>query len=83
MICDWGKAIAAMEVGVPIGPILIVCPAALKLNWRREIRMAFPEAPIEVVGFDSQPVKNARWIIVNYDLLSKHAENEATSTTGG
>ena len=43
-----------------------MCPAALKLNWRREIRMIFPEALIEVVGFDSEPVKDARWIIVNY-----------------
>jgi SWI/SNF-related matrix-associated actin-dependent regulator 1 of chromatin subfamily A len=68
------QAIAAMEVGAPTGPILIVCPAALKLNWRREIRMIFPEALTEVVGFDSQAVKDARWIIVNYDLLKKHAE---------
>jgi SWI/SNF-related matrix-associated actin-dependent regulator 1 of chromatin subfamily A len=68
------QAIAAMEVGVPTGPILIVCPAALKLNWRREIRMIFPEALIEVVGFDRKPVNDARWIIVNYDLLRKQAE---------
>src|SRR6187399_3064650 len=64
------QAIAAMEVGASTGPILIVCPAALKLNWRREIRMIFPEALIEVVGFDSQPIKDAHWIIVNYDLLT-------------
>jgi SNF2 family DNA or RNA helicase len=63
-----------MEVGIPTGPILIVCLAALKLNWRREIRNIFPDALTEVVGFDSQPVKNARWVIVNYDLLRKHAE---------
>src|SRR6516164_9104393 len=68
------QAIAAMEVGVLTGPILIVCPAALKLNWRREIRMIFPQALIEVVGFDRQPVQDARWTIVNYDLLRKHAE---------
>ncbi|QIG49467.1 DEAD/DEAH box helicase [Nordella sp. HKS 07] len=68
------QAIAAMEVGAPDGPILIVCPAALKLNWRREIKMVFPNALIEVIGFDSQPVEGARWIIVNYDLLRKNAE---------
>src|SRR6476620_7131224 len=50
------QAIAAMEVGAEEGPILIVCPAALKLNWRREIKMVFPDAPTEVVGFDKQPV---------------------------
>jgi SWI/SNF-related matrix-associated actin-dependent regulator 1 of chromatin subfamily A len=65
------QAIAAMEVGVSDGPILIVCPAALKLNWRREIGMVFPEAVTEVVGFDRQPVEDPRWIIVNYDLLRK------------
>src|SRR5262245_47555169 len=68
------QAIAAMEVGAPDGPILVVCPAALKLNWRREIRMVFPDASTEVIGFDRQPVDGARWIIVNYDLLKKHAE---------
>src|SRR6476660_9658806 len=68
------QAIAAMEVGAPSGPILIVCPAALKLNWRREIKMIFPHALTEVVGFDKQSVNGARWIIVNYDLLRKHAE---------
>jgi SWI/SNF-related matrix-associated actin-dependent regulator of chromatin subfamily A-like protein 1 len=68
------QAIAAMEVGVPTGPILIVCPAAFKLNWRREIRMIFPEALIEVVGFDREPIKDASWIIVKYDLLRKHTE---------
>src|SRR3954454_1128448 len=61
------QAIAAMEAGATTGPILLVCPAALKLNWRREIRMILPDALTEVVGFDRQPVEGARWIIVNYD----------------
>lgn len=67
------QAIVAMEIGAPEGPILIVCPAALKLNWRREIRMVFPEAAIEVVGLDNAQADAPRWVIVNYDLLEKHA----------
>ena len=68
------QAIAALEVAVPEGPVLVVCPASLKLNWRREIRLVDPEARIEIIGFDKEPVANARWVIVNYDLLGKHAE---------
>lgn len=67
------QAIVAMEIGAPEGPILIVCPAALKLNWRREIQMVFPEATIEVVGLDNAQAEAPRWVIVNYDLLEKYA----------
>ena len=68
------QSIAALEVAVPEGPVLVVCPASLKLNWRREIRLVDPEARIEIIGFDKEPVADARWVIVNYDLLGKHAE---------
>ncbi len=53
---------------------LIVCPASLKLNWRREILMVYPEARIENIGFDKDPARDPRWVIVNYDILRKHAD---------
>ncbi len=68
------QAIVAMELGAPEGAILVVCPASLKLNWTREIRLVDPAAAIEVIGVDKEPVDQPRWIIVNYDILSKHAE---------
>ncbi len=67
------QAIAAMEAAAPEGAVLVVCPASLKLNWRREILMVDPGARIEVIGVDREPAGDARWIIVNYDLLAKHA----------
>lgn len=67
------QAIVALNVAVPGGVILIVCPASLKLNWKREILMVDPSARIEIIGYDKKPVDNPRWVIVNYDLLSKQA----------
>ena len=67
------QAIVALNVAVPSGVILIVCPASLKLNWKREILMVDPAARIEIVGYDKEAAENPRWVIVNYDLLSKHA----------
>ena len=67
------QAIVAMEAGAPEGKILVVCPASLKLNWKREIHLVDPTAAIEVIGVDREQPSDPRWVIVNYDLLSKHA----------
>lgn len=54
---------------------LVVCPASLKINWEREIKMVYPDADTFVV--ESGPEKDlphATWIIVNYDMLHKYKE---------
>jgi SWI/SNF-related matrix-associated actin-dependent regulator 1 of chromatin subfamily A len=68
------QAIVAMEVSSTEGMVLVVCPASLKLNWKREILMVYPEAKVEVIGVDNEPVADPRWVIVNYDILGKHAD---------
>ena len=68
------QAIVAMEAGSPQGKVLVVCPASLKLNWKREIQLVDPTAAIEVIGVDREPADDPRWVIVNYDILSKHAD---------
>jgi SWI/SNF-related matrix-associated actin-dependent regulator 1 of chromatin subfamily A len=68
------QAIVAMEAGCLDGTVLVVCPASLKLNWRREILMVDSDASIEVLGVDKNPTNTPRWIIVNYDLLGKYTE---------
>jgi SWI/SNF-related matrix-associated actin-dependent regulator 1 of chromatin subfamily A len=68
------QAIVAMEAGCPEGTILVVCPASIKLNWKREILMVDDKASIEVLGVDNYQADAPRWIIINYDILSKHAD---------
>src|SRR5262245_55173164 len=68
------QAIVGMQVAAPAGMILVVCPASLKLNWRREIRMVDPGARIEVLGVADGEHLDPRWVIVNYDILARNAE---------
>ena len=68
------QAIVAMEAGAPEGVVLVVCPASLKLNWQREILMVDPDAAIEVIGVNGAVAESPRWVIVNYDIVGKHAD---------
>jgi SWI/SNF-related matrix-associated actin-dependent regulator 1 of chromatin subfamily A len=68
------QAIVGMQIAAPTGMILVVCPASLKLNWQREIRMVDPDAKVEVVGVQVGRLPDPRWVIVNYDLLASNAE---------
>ena len=68
------QAIVAMEAGVPDGKVLVVCPASIKLNWKREIQLVDALAEVEVLGVDQEITNDPRWVIVNYDILRKHAD---------
>ena len=47
--------------------ILIVCPASLKHNWRREISMY--ENPNDISVIDGSDFVFKKWTILNYDIL--------------
>ena len=55
------QAIVSMQMGAPEGKILVVCPAALKLNWRREILLVDPDAAVEVIGSTIPAAEDPRW----------------------
>jgi SWI/SNF-related matrix-associated actin-dependent regulator 1 of chromatin subfamily A len=65
------QAIVALREAAREGPLLIVCPAGLKLNWEREIRLVEPSADIRVVRDARSWEGGHRWTIVNYDLLGR------------
>ena len=65
----------AMTAAVPGGPYLVVCPASVKHNWGRELRLALGDVPVHVIGPAPPPPVGFRgWLIVNYDLLRRDIE---------
>lgn len=64
-----GKTLSAIVAAREIGAkrILVVCPATLKLNWKKEI--SFFENPKDIAIVDGTDWKYAKWVIVNYDIL--------------
>ena len=66
------EAIATLELRDAF-PAVIVCPASLKENWRREINKWLPHRVVNIVSGKTDIV-NADVNIINYDILYKFVE---------
>lgn len=68
------QSILAMQHAAPRGPWLVICPASVKQNWRREIELANgEETPAAIVDRKNLVPKDASgWVIINYDILKRH-----------
>ena len=77
------QAIVALREAAPSGPYLVVCPAAVKLNWRREIRLVEPDADVQVIDGRAGWEDGRRWTVVNYDLLGKVEDRLLATAWGG
>lgn len=53
--------------------VLIICPASLKLNWKKELKMINPSATICVLPKDTYNMFT-KYYIINYDMLIKQFE---------
>ena len=66
------QSVLALVHAEPRGPWLVVCPASVKRNWEREIRLVLPDAATHVVGPAPVPEPGfGGWVIVNYDILKR------------
>lgn len=54
--------------------ILIVCPASLKINWEREIKIVYPDAKVSIIDKKKEIDVNQEWTIINYDILEREIE---------
>lgn len=62
-------AVAAIESGAQ--KILVICPASLKINWKREIQNYTDE---EVGIVEGKKWDDGKFVIINYDILKNFHE---------
>ncbi|MBU6430517.1 MAG: DEAD/DEAH box helicase, partial [Cyanobacteria bacterium REEB65] len=62
--------------------VLVVCPASLKINWEREIKMVYPEDEVLVISGGlsafgdegAEAYQRSAWVVINYDILDRHKD---------
>ena len=68
-----GKSIESVIVGESLPfPKLVICPATLRLNWRREIQLCNPCADIKILMSSDEYEIGDDWTIVSFSSLEKH-----------
>lgn len=65
------QAITACDE-VKAGKVLVICPAAARVNWRREFEIFSPQLRPVVVENSRSNFSSSDSLIVSYDLISKN-----------
>jgi SWI/SNF-related matrix-associated actin-dependent regulator of chromatin subfamily A-like protein 1 len=65
------QALAALEADGAY-PAVVICPAGLKLNWRREIEHWLPHRSVAVVSGTGGAVPDAEIVVLNYEIVHAH-----------
>ena len=67
------QAIGVINATPEMSRVLVICPASLRLNWKKELeRWLVRPLSIGVAIGDNLP--DADIVVINYDILGRHAE---------
>ena len=66
------QAIGVINADPEIKRVIVICPASLKVNWKRELEKWLVR-PLRVSVVNGT-IKPADVLVVNYDVLKKHAD---------
>ncbi len=71
------EAIGVVNADPSIKKVLVVCPASLKLNWKRELERWLVRKLSVQIGDSKRFPAQADIIVVNYDVLHRHEKQVA------
>jgi len=69
------QVLAWLQLRQDVRPVLIICPAVLKLNWKLEAEFWMDSPKVQIIS-GTKPVKiTGEIVIINYDILTHGKEN--------
>lgn len=80
-----GKTAISISIAesIPNCRVLIICPATLKINWKREIQKCTPHNAVmlsgsvpDMIAINSMMNKEIKYHIMNYDILGRGDRDE-------
>lgn len=69
-----GKTISAIGYAAlhpEARPAIVVCPANVKFNWKKELNKWLPDEDVTVISTGKDKVPMTNFVIINYDLMAK------------
>lgn len=68
------QAVSYIYINPELRPVLVICPASIKINWSKEIVKWSGEESLLLYGKKSSHVANYPWYIINYDILAEETK---------
>jgi len=70
------QALAYLHIHPELRPALVICPASLKLNWKREAEAAIPGIRVHLIsGKKAEQFPAGDLYIINYDIVADRLDD--------